>query len=493
MFRAMVESTCFSDKAGDSVFPNIKKFNGNLYDAAFHSSMRAIFGDKIGESNRLHLYNYTNNVATLDCSNEKVWKGEFLNAFKNKINQANKSSLLVFTIAAPEGSTTETVNPSIALIDKHMSKLLPGFNTTETQAKWTASIESSIHEHDKSIYMRVFTNTNTNKTVVFIPNDVLPIRLLNSGLRHLIPWYSTGVEFGEDEINLLKSLLKDDGYDLFISSLENLESKYNFREVKIKSLLAGIGKIDIDKKVEKLNHQISERENTCDSYLRELSKIQAEIKKLKDLILGAYQRTTTVDQELINLFLSVKNLSLVDAKNERVIFDASTILNSYSESAVDVIYRNKTSWLYQKGDIGNNFKSRDELAQFFKAVFSDEKFKIKVCARFEMIVSDEAKLVATKGAAFKGYLADCLPNPHLNELSCLGQNKVEIAKCLKTDDYVSAIMQCLQATSNLAMGDDAACRRFVSTLDTFSGKCMIDENGNELTIEDALAIIKEAK
>ena len=141
--------------------------------------------------------------------------------------------------------------------------------------------------------------------------------------------------------------------------------------------------------------------------------------------------------------------------------------------------------------IGNAPK---DVKDIFHAVFAEGKGMFRVEGVFRLV--NLASIIARRGTTSGQFSETHMPHPHLYHHACLGGNETYINNYLKQGNWDMAIEQTIAAVKNINFGDATVIREFVedvqNSLDS-SRRCILADNGKEMTLREFLAYVRESK
>jgi len=191
--------------------------------------------------------------------------------------------------------------------------------------------------------------------------------------------------------------------------------------------------------------------------------------------------------ELCDYLANNKCISNVQVEGTKISFIVKTFLMPYhiadweNMSAAGMIFRN---WGWNVADS----------KLLLDAIFSDSRcLKVKMCAAITMDYYGSEVNARTRfnfsdtSTDLKHYM----PNPHLNKHNCFGQNKPDILSQLRDGDIIGAIECCINCVKHVNINESITFRPFISDLLAFRGKCIVTEDGTEMTPASALTYLKE--
>ena len=133
-----------------------------------------------------------------------------------------------------------------------------------------------------------------------------------------------------------------------------------------------------------------------------------------------------------------------------------------------------------------------DVKDIFHAVFADNKGVFKVEGMFQL--TNLASIRAISHSTSGQFGDTRLPHPHLYHHACLGGNETYINNYLRQGNWDMAIEQTIAAVKNINFGDSTVIREFVEDVRHAlqgSCKCVLADNGKDMTLREFLAYIRE--
>ena len=198
---------------------------------------------------------------------------------------------------------------------------------------------------------------------------------------------------------------------------------------------------------------------------------------------------TAEHTELQDYLMNNPSVGYVSLNDSKISFIVKTFLAPHHIEEWDVMSKNNR--MFDKYATGL-FRA-SEIKLLLDAIFSEDRcLKLRMCAYFCMdyfgsAVGSQSRYnyVATDKA-----LADFIPNPHLHHHNCFGQNKEAILEQLKNGDAIGAIECSIACAQRINIHEGMNFRPFVRELLNAEGKCIVTEDGTEMTPKEAVAYLR---
>jgi hypothetical protein len=123
------------------------------------------------------------------------------------------------------------------------------------------------------------------------------------------------------------------------------------------------------------------------------------------------------------------------------------------------------------------------------AIFIDQSVKLRFCAKysFRMGVGVEPEAHSEYGPEYDGYM----PNPHINDWSCMGNYKPIINEMIRDNNYIGALEQCIASCRSLNLHDSTVMCTFMENMYRSRTKCIELPNGEVVDSKAAIKYLKE--
>lgn len=471
MFSRIVQNNNFCDEIGDALFPNITG-NPIKNDYSLITVMRALLGTRTDD-----------NVQLLYRTGEVDFPG-FTDDFKG---------LVIYEIN-PENK--EEAEEQIKSLSDDLIKL-SGFSVLTTLNEfWEKKIKQPacfcINKNEKRAV--VFAHSLTHHT----------IHLICGILPSLLPWY-----FEEQPIIVKgKKIIDQKAIDLVVSCSERdpekfnkavgaLYERYNFRDAIIQSKLKGFEntfhRAELDNVKLDINRIRRQIETLNERFREEYQKLERQT-TIEAGLIEKIKRGDESESEIMELFLSCKNLYLQSVEGSSMTFVVATTINNYDPEVFERTIDNEHSFWYRTED-GRKYSkdwSDEQIEKFFRAVFEDEILKIKVCAAFTLDFG-RAYFRGVGGYNYGPEFSNYMPNQHIHQYSCIGGgHETQLREAMLNRNYMGAINVCIASAGNISMQEVPTGEHHMKyLLSNTPGNCIILPDGREVTPKEALAWLEE--
>lgn len=382
----------------------------------------------------------------------------------------NNNKLYVHNFAGAE----ESVGYSFTVIDEY-------FKGTGYK-----KIEKVTQFYSKSFNVSCYINEDMKSAALFVDNlDMRKMHYLQVSIVAILPWFFKGrAEVTPLEMELICSLSKK-SEDEYLKTIQKIASGYDFRSGRIKRLLEGF-----ETQLEKLTLNRAKEDRT--RIERDLESIQREfsecLKRRDELLIRILGLQTKIDNassesEIMEYFLANKNLILVETTNDKITFIVKGVLTHFDPEMADTVISNRNSFVYRK----NNIEKDNRVEKFCRALFLDCSIKMHICAAYRLGMTDG--VIAISGYHYDPFeeLINYIPNPHINNYSCMGDNQRVINELIrKNNDYVSSIEQCVASALSVNWSDSIVMGDFLKNIESVQKKCIELPNGDMVSPSEAI-------
>lgn len=484
MFKECLNDLPYVSDIADECYFNIKLFYDNrdkqIFDDSFLTTMRIALSKRT--ENRVDLVYFYK-----DASNYINFSGnDFISKLTDDLSSTTNryTQLFIFNLD----------NYREQIVDDCFERL----NSFATYFDGFEEINDlkAFFEQKKIAKCRFFTNYERKTTVIFVKKLTPRVNhMLQSLLPRYLKWEFEDAPITDDEKKLFRSLTQKTAGE-YVEIINNYAKSQNFEEIKIKRLLG-----DFDKRI--FDMQLEEVSNTILSYESQLkrlySQVEEYISKINQLTTDKFGLTVRRDSadsnELMDYFLCNNNVDLVSVDDNEIKFIVTTYINSFDFDNYEVMFQNENSILYRNGCeyfIENNYENRKLL---LSALFDEQLLKLKICAAFRIKSGRGASDVdGLQHYAFPNKYINYLPNQHIQQYECLGDNRREIIVALNRGDYICAIEQCISSAGNINMADTAVLPHFIEEIfDEDADKIIELPDGESVTPMEAVEWLKKVE
>lgn len=469
MFKSNVEKTIFTDVLRENPPRNI---SGSLVgDAVLESVIRALLYPRMSDDECLNLaYAPCRSVGLYNGGDEEEEKRRYLERIIGKTCDTLESIQNYFLL----------INTS----DYAFNFIEQNFPPTDKFKK----IEKVSVFYQKSFKVACYCCPENRTTIVFMVNcSIESLHYLGVSVLTMFPWFfdpQKGIT--ELEKKLIESL-REKSPNAFMKCMKEYESVYDVRSIFLQKL-AGFEKKVEEKEIQKINADIDYVDGEIHNLERRIADYLKSRREYEDRLVGYQLKADESENELMEYFKCNKHVSLEYVNDDRIGFVATAIVDNFDEDMAETMLNNTSSFVYRNNTHYNN----DDVKMLIKAIFIDRTIKLKFCEAFELDASGNVMPLSGYDYDETKY-GDCMPNPHIDRYSCLGNYRQEITECVKHRNYIGVIGLCINSTASLNWGDSAVMEEFFRRLNRFDGTCFITPECEVVNVKGAIEFLKRTE
>ena len=468
MFSRKIIDNNFCSAIGDAMFPQItaREYAGG--DRSLVTVLRALLGNRTDEK--------------VDAWFEVQDRAEPIAPVRNS---------LVF-IELPDDPDSDALFALDQLREK-TDELMPGFKPIQAQAKF---IKEQVDK--ESLFLR---NEEIQQTVVwFCGLNIRYLHLLESFIPALLPWYfrekpvvdpKNGTIEDQEAVDLLMACSNPNA-SKFETAVGALYSRYDFREAIIKAKLQGFENRFHEAELQNVRRTIEQIRSSMEDLRRRISDYYIELDSKTTTEAGLIEKIKRQEEggsEVMDLFLTYKNVHLVSVEDTNITFVVDTMINNFDPEVFERTIENENAFWFRT-ESGRHYSrawSDEQIKKFLKAVFEDEILKIKVCAAYSLDFA-RGRFRGISGFNFGPEVADHMPNQHIQQYSCLGSgHEQQLYEAMERRDYTGAINVCIASCGNMSMQEVPTGEHHMKyLLGDHPGRCVILPDGRNVTPIDAM-------
>ena len=328
-----------------------------------------------------------------------------------------------------------------------------------------------------------YTHISGNSTIIFM--DKLELKHFHV-LQMLIPKYLPRIFNDSPLTEIETALLKSTGnksaveYETLIGGFaKDLDIRSEIVRIK----LAGFETTFERMRLDEIRSEIDRHQQDYDNYLVSLRDVSHKIQSCQYTLAGleCAINAHSGDSELVEYFLCNKNLSIIRVHGTTLEFLAHGYVDIYDEDAFDQYAGNHNGYLYTNL---NPVISKPQMEKLYRAIFNEGKYKLRICAAYS--ADTRTGLKAYKHFVFPEESTTYFPNPHIQDLGCIGTYAGRFQEYMHRGDYVGAIDQAVVSARNLNFYDASVMSGFAKDLSNTSIKCIEKPDGTLFTPREAI-------
>ena len=333
------------------------------------------------------------------------------------------------------------------------------------------------------VYIRIFPNENA--VCLFVDNLTAELwHLLQSFMSKYFEVFKSK-PLSNDEIEFVRSLTLKTASN-YVNRLQVLTEAESFRRFILEKQLAGFEKKLFEKKICVAKEDVNSIQRTLDNLMNQLREATKKHLDAKIYLEGLTSMTSGMEEktELQEYLLNNKNIADVLLEESHIRFVVKTFLIPYHTEDWENMSRRGAIF-----ECIHNF-NKEDTKLLLDAIFSEEHcVKLKVCGHVDLdyLYSNVRSNTGYDYSKFSDYI----PNSHLKRHSCFGQNGPDIIAQLQQGDAVGAIECAINCVKHVNVNEvGASFTPFIKDIMSCTGKCIVTEDGTEMTPAEAIAFLK---
>lgn len=440
MFRATVSQTALSDGLANQYFAN--RIYGDVIsgDNSFVATLRGLFERRMPKEDRMIFQYSTSSRAASQLDDWPI--SSIIDPYSW---ETGKVRLHAFTRTDSDSNAAY-----LRAADEYYSA-----------AEGWVKLPKPTEYYARTMGVLVFVKADTKNVMIFMDSsDIRKIHFLEAGVLSFFPWYFNPADgFLPSEKALCESLMKSTP-DAYYEAIKAIADEINFRDELKKKVLNDFESSYDREKLERMKRDISEVDDKIERLRNEIADY-LESRNDKNLaILGLEFKIANGDGgEFGEYFTSNSHLSLLGAEGNTIEFAAKGYLTYWDDDIFNRVWKNRSSYLYR----GRAEFTNGDMERLMKAVFVDRIIKIRVCAAFRLHPGRSLERLRRYPYP-KDEFGTYMPNTHLDQHGCIGDNENEISRLLEMHDYIGVAEQAIACAVGFNFGDSVVGREFADII-----------------------------
>lgn len=373
--------------------------------------------------------------------------------------------------------------PDGGIAEKLLDSLVEGF-------RQIPEIEVFIDNRKSKVY------TNGKCTVIAFSNSERNVWIKGlSAFPRLCPWIFNDKKLDKDEMEFFKLMSEYENARDYLVSVDHVCGKFlsnsGFNRLRLDRAASCLITSSKESKMKDLREHINNLRNRIESYQNDISNYIKNIKESTDKL--NILATKDVDEEKNGFIdmLASSNIEITDFDTGMMRFVAYSTLSCYDEGEVDAYVLHNQSILEGKSNWCSPYEIEmpytvEEMRSFYKAVFVDHRFDIKLAAQYTIFSGPEVTAERNNDVINEDYIN----NPNIGYAGCLGGYVSDLSDAEEKGDYFAAVAICQQSASSVNLGEIWPMGKVTQSLVKSTGKVIRTANG-DITFSEAMNIIKE--
>ena len=447
MFRQAINQTALTSDAANSYFEHIRgdSYNG---DVTFLSTLRALIAPRMADGESLYL-----RFDQSSCSESTVRETQPKKLITHLLRNVDINQRGICYIHSVQSGRQEDNTACLDVFKSNFARVYNGWHRLPRVSDLFRS----------QFYTLCFVNPELKSVAVFVDSlSQSKMHYLQCAILGFFPWYfSPEKGVTQDEMDLINTLRAKEPND-YSACIAKLAERYDFRTARLKQQLAGFETRYEQQECERVRNNIENEDNQIQSLNGRISQHLHNRHELEIRLLGLEAKIAAggENSEIMDYFIHNKKLELDYVDNRTLAFIVKDYISYFDESMAKRTIDNPDSFVYAPdGRTCNNYISAEKVKELMYAIFVDQTIKIKVCAAYEFSLTGNVRGISGYhfGAEYAGYM----PNPHIQNHSCMGNYDRPINESLQRHDYISALEQTIASAKSLNFGDSVVMREFM--------------------------------
>ena len=455
MFKDSIATTALTDNSADEFFPRITGDNLGG-DTTFVATLRALLDSRLPESESV-----TFKVL-------RIYDTEF-NDYLSRVWKDNTVCL----VNVIHDSRSYTAEEKIK-------------NSMESYTQYV-QLSKVTEFYRKFFEVYCYVNESTKTVLLFVPSlDNQKYHFLQCSILAFLPWYFNS-EKGVSPLEMeLMNSLQSKTPENYLACLEKIAEQMNLSERKVRKYLKEFESSYELKRIEVLQNNLWTYEDEIERNRNALAQILSQKRNDEIELLGLKTKVanTAESSELMEFFLTHKDIKLVNVCNSTMYFSAKGYLEYFDEDMAMSVIENDKSFIY-----AGHSAIRDKMRLFMTALVKG-KIKIKFGANFKFEIGKSVS-APREFSDTNPFFSECMPNPHLVNYGCLGNYQMVLNELLVKNDYIMLIEQCIASTKSLNFGDAPVMEAFMSYIYTDNRRFVELPDGSLACVKDTIEYLEE--
>lgn len=474
MFRNAVSQTALTTEVAHRIFgEKVVDKRGHPFkgDVTFLSTLRALVMPRMAEGDTLIFetfgVRYSNNISI--------------------------AKIIDSTAVQLSGTFTviHDTNEDESVCDKVFERVSRDFTTTVEGYERLEKISVFFKGRGEEGYFRVLCFLNPElKSVVLLTSNIDSLKkwhFLQLAIVPSLPWYFKENQPTEDPERGLCTSLRGTDSEVYLEYINLIANQYDFRSGEIRHLLEGFEALQDKELLVMARRSLNRCDENINDRQSDISRLLRDREEICVKVMGLEAKISNNDghSELMDYFLCNSSLVLDKVDGTKLTFSVKGYSSYFDKEVVTAVLNNPHGYFYEQTD-GRCYPGigAQKMEKLIKSIFVDEVLRLKICAAYSLEMGGQVS--AQEGYDFRPELVDFLPNPHINDFSCMGNYQTGINEALRDNDYIGAVSQCAASSGSLNFMDSHVMKRFMSYLYSTNKRCIALPDGSSVSVDDAI-------
>ena len=314
-----------------------------------------------------------------------------------------------------------------------------------------------------------------------------------SGITLLCPWVFADNSLSDEEKEFLKLISETDkttfSAERFDELCKILYDRLGIENLIIQDVVKKLTKGNSERRITRAKNNLSDFRSRIEDYEKEIYNLLDKIQETTALLNGLYASQSKGSDEFLE-FLQNSEITNFEVGEDYVYFTVYSLLSCYVEEQVNTYVLHNNNVLrgictWDMREYVDMPYSEDEMRAFYKAVFIDHTFRIKLAARYCVSLNLRVSAQRTYG----GLCTDRIDNPNIGYASCLGGYVSDLRAAAEAFDPVAVMSICKQSACSVNLGEVWPMARVTQDLVGSKGKVIQTDDG-DITFTQAMEQIK---
>lgn len=362
---------------------------------------------------------------------------------------------------------------------------------TENGFKHKETVEKIVNDKFPNSNTTVLYSTENNYAVIFTKHGAADIyHLVLSFLPVYYPNIYTSPLTKEDpEVPVLTSLSKMSSAQ-FRQEMSKALSKYKqeFLYVQVSDMISQIH----EKKISEARNNVYSARSDMEYYLNEYCSRVELYKKARIELEGTLiaEQTSDQEQDLIDYLCGCREIRNVRINDSEITFTVATTLKQFDLDTWESFVRRGTIFDGNYGRSFPNVFTTQNRKLLFNSIFSEDSlFEVKMCGVYRINLHSN-RLRTWSGFNYEQedpIYKDYVPNPHLQQYSCLGDFSSRVVTAMAEGDLIRAFELCVHSAGSVNLDEtDQNFRPLLGWILSNNNKILRRYDGVDMSPSEAL-------
>ena len=375
MFNNELNDLTITSSEADDYFPNIRTISRGP-DSTFLATLRALLVTRMTGGEEIMLYHVDTTIDELDSHIGDIYP--------------TRGAIFTINIGGGDEST-------LRMAEQRLKRRFSGAETLSKLAPYF---------HKEKVTTCIIDG---NCTVIIVEDLTLKkYHFLQSAMPHFVPWLIPQNSLTQKERDLLKTLTKTSPDD-YISCVNETLNGIDLRSDRIRNSLTNFSVSYEAGRISVVRAELVALSQETERLIRLMEQLSRDERDKQAMLYGLECKLGGGDSELVQYFISNKNLILGAVKNDSFDVIIKGYVDVIDEDLFAKAVKNPGSAIYN--NLRNNEEKRLLFERLYRALFETRMLKLRVCAAYSL--SSVGRISAISGYTMPSSLSTYMPNPHV--------------------------------------------------------------------------------